>query len=157
MEMPHRDTSYFTVRIAIAFTMLGVLGLLVSPASAQTTAKPKVVVHLTHYTDQLHAAKMAVHLAHMMQTMGAEVTLLLDVEGVRLASTKEPQNLIWGKGDPISVEYDAFVKAGGRVLVCPHCAEYAGITERDLRPGAQLGREGALAKTLLAADKVLDY
>ena len=33
----------------------------------------------------------------------------------------------------------------------------AGITERDLRPGAQLGRERALAKTILAAEKVLDY
>jgi predicted peroxiredoxin len=93
----------------------------------------------------------------MMQTLGAEVTLLLDVEGVRLASTKEPQNLIWGKGDPISVEYDALVKADGQVLVCTHCAEYAGITERDLRPGAHIGKDGALAKTVLAADKVLDY
>jgi predicted peroxiredoxin len=157
MEMPHRNTPFFPAGIAIAFIMLGVLGLLVTPASAQTTAKQKVVVHLTHYTDQLHTVKMAVHLAHMMQTLGAEVTLLLDVEGVRLASSKEPQNLIWGKGDPISVEYEAFVKAGGRVLVCPHCAEHAGITERDLRPGAQLGKERALAKTILAADKVLDY
>lgn len=116
-----------------------------------------VVVHLTHYTDQLHAVKMAVHLALMMQTLDAEVTLLLDVQGVRLASTKEPQSLVWGKGDPISVEYDAFVRAGGRVLVCPHCAEHAGISEGDLRLGAELGREKALAKAVLAADKVLDY
>jgi len=155
--MPRRNKPAFTFRIAIAFTTLSALGLLLSPASAQTRAKQKVVVHLTHYTDQLHAAKMAVHLAHMMQTLGAEVTLLLDVEGVRLASTKEPQNLIWGKGDPISVEYDALVKADGQVLVCTHCAEYAGITERDLRPGAHIGKDGALAKTVLAADKVLDY
>jgi predicted peroxiredoxin len=155
--MPRRNEPFFTVRIAIALAMLSALGLSLRPASAQATAKQKVVVHLTHYTDQLHAAKMAVHLAHVMQSMGAEVTLLLDVEGVRLASTKEPQNLIWGKGDPISVEYAAFVKAGGRVLVCPHCAEYAGITERDLRPGAHIGKDGELAKTILAADKVLDY
>jgi predicted peroxiredoxin len=157
MEMPHRNTPFFPAGIAIAFIMLGVLGFLVTPASAQTTAKQKVVVHLTHYTDQLHTVKMAVHLAHMMQTLGAEVTLLLDVEGVRLASSKEPQNLIWGKGDPISVEYEAFVKAGGRVLVCPHCAEHAGITERDLRPAGHIGKDGELAKTILRADKVLDY
>jgi predicted peroxiredoxin len=157
MEMPRNDSPRFVVRIAIAFIVLSVFGLFVSRAAAQGAPKQKVVVHLTHYTDQLHAVKMAVHLAHAMQTMGAEVTLLLDLEGVRLASTKEPQSLIWGKGDPISVEYEALVKAGGRVLLCPHCAEHAGITERDLRPGAQLGREGALAKTVLAADKVLDY
>ncbi len=155
--MPHRNKPFSSVRMAIVLTMLGGLSLLLSPALAQATAKQKAVVHLTRYTDQLHAVKMAVHLAHVMQSMGAEVTLLLDVEGVRLASTKEPQTLTWGKGDPISVEYDAFVKAGGQVLVCPHCAEYAGITERDLRPGAHIGKDGELAKTILTADKVLDY
>jgi predicted peroxiredoxin len=155
--MPHSNRSYLLVMIATASTILGASSLSLRPAPAETTQKQKVVVHLTHDTDQLHAVKMAVHLARMMQTMGAEVTLLLDVEGVRLASTHQPQNLIWGKGDPISEEYDAFVKAGGPVLVCPHCAEYAGITERDLRPGAHIGKDGELAKTILAADKVLDY
>jgi len=116
MEMPRNDSPRFVVRIAIDFIVLSVFGLFVSPAAAQTAPKQKVVVHLTHYTDHHHAVKMAVHLAHVMQTMGVEVTLLLDLEGVRLASTKEPQALIWGKCGPISEEYDAFVKARGRLL-----------------------------------------
>jgi predicted peroxiredoxin len=83
------------------------------PLSAQATAKQKVVVHLTHHADNLRAVKMAVHLANMLQTTGAEVTLLLDVEGVRLASSREPQEMmIWGKGEPISSEFAAFVRAG---------------------------------------------
>lgn len=145
------------VRI-VAFVMtLAILGVFPGAAGAQTAPKQKVIVHLTHYTDNLHAVKMAVHLAQLMQTQGAEVTLLLDLEGVRLASSRESQNLVWGKGEPISTEYNAFVKAGGRVLLCPHCAEHAGVTERDLRPGARIGKTGELAKTILAADKVLDY
>ncbi len=53
--------------------------------------------------------------------------------------------------------YDAFVKAGGKVLVCPHCAEVAGLKAQDLRPGAHLAKNlGELADAVLAADKILD-
>ncbi|MGQ9652398.1 MAG: hypothetical protein ACUVXJ_20085, partial [Phycisphaerae bacterium] len=54
------------------------VGLAAAPVQAQTSAKQKVVVHLTHYTDNLHSVKTAVHLGGMMQIMGAEVTLLPD-------------------------------------------------------------------------------
>jgi hypothetical protein len=54
-------------RIVQALVMASLLMVLVSsPALAQGSAKQKVVVHLTHYTDNLHAVKMAVHLASMM-------------------------------------------------------------------------------------------
>jgi len=149
---------YMIPKILRAFALtLFLIVLACTSVAAQGTAKQKVVVHLTHYTDNLHAVKMAVHLAYMMQTMGADVTMLLDLEGVRLASNREPQELIWGKGDPISKEHAAFVKAGGQLLLCPHCSEHAGISAGGLRPGARIGQEGELAKTILAADKVLDY
>ena len=145
-------------RIAPVLTTALLFSVLVSsPALAQGAAKQKVIVHLTHYTDNLHAAKMAVHLALAMQSMGAQVTMLLDLEGVRLASTREPAELVWGGGDPISKELAAFVKAGGQMLVCPHCAEIAGIASGALRPGARIGKDDELAKAILAADKILDY
>lgn len=43
------------------------------------------------------------------------------------------------------------------MLVCPHCAEYAGITANSLRPGSRIAKEAELAKTILDADKVVDY
>lgn len=150
--MPNGKRIFIAV-LAVALLMV----LLSAPNYAQTGAKQRVVVHLTHYTDNLHAVKMAVHLANMMQGMGAEVTMLLDLEGVRLADSRQPGDLIWGKGDPISKELAAFVKAGGKMLLCPHCAEHAGITSATLRPGARLGQMGELPKVILAADKVLDY
>ena len=33
----------------------------------------------------------------------------------------------------------------------------AGPTQANVRPGARLGRDGELAKVILAANKVLDY
>jgi predicted peroxiredoxin len=133
------------------------LAFAVSPTYAQTVPEQKVVVHLTHYTDNLHAVKMAVHLANKMQEMGAAVTLMLDLEGVRLADSRQPGDLVWGHGEPISKELAAFVKAGGQMLLCPHCAEHAGITPASLRPGARIGQMGELPKVILEANKVLDY
>ncbi|MGQ9918604.1 MAG: DsrE family protein [Bryobacteraceae bacterium] len=133
------------------------VGLAAAPVQAQTSAKQKVVVHLIHHTDNLHSVKTAVHLGGMMQIMGAEVTLLPDLDGVRLADTRQPGDLIWGKGDPISKELAAFVKAAGRILLCPDCARHAGITFATLRPGARIGAMGELPKVILAADKILDY
>ncbi|MGE0827531.1 MAG: DsrE family protein [Candidatus Binatia bacterium] len=117
------------------------------PVFAQ--AKPVVVVHLTHYTDDLHAASMALKLANAMQQKGAQVTLMLDMEGVRLVSTHQPQDLRWGTSDAIAGYYDAFVKGGGQVVVCPHCAKAAGLDDKSLRTGAKIVTEEALANALL--------
>ena len=100
---------------------------------------------------------MALKLASAMQQKGAQVTLVLDLEGVRLVSTQQPQDLRWGTGETIAAHYDAFVKGGGRVLVCPHCAKAAGLDEKNLRAGAKIVTEEALTGALLTADKILDY
>ncbi len=133
-------------------------------APAATAAQQKVVVHLSHYSDDLHRVAMALKLATAMQSQGAQVTLLLDVEGVRLADARQPQELSWGFKDmpTVAEQYDAFIEAGGEVLVCPMCAKAAGLDAASLRPGARLGMMDAehgseLAEVILAADKVLDY
>ena len=66
--------------------------------------------------------------------------------------------LIGTYGDEIIKMYDAFVKAGGEVIVCPHCAKAAGFDEKSRRPGARMSKEGDdLADVLIAADKVVDF
>ncbi len=140
--------------IAVVLCSTLAVGLVQSQAP-QEEKKQKIVIHLTHFSDNLHAVKMAVHLASRIQGKGmADVTLLLDLEGVRLADSRQPIDLTWGKGEPISVELDQFVKAGGKMMLCPHCAEHNGITPAHLRPGASIGPIGQL---IVSADKILDY
>ena len=138
--------------ISVFFTMSGIGGVL---AGAQV--KQQIVVHLKHYTDDLHAALMALTIAELMQSKGAQVTLMLDLEGVRLADARQPLDLQWGQGSTAAKAYDAFVKAGGKVMVCGHCAMAVGLDEKSLRPGAQMAQEGGLAELIIAANKVLDY
>lgn len=128
--------------------------------AAAASEKSVVVVHLQHFTGDLHAASMAVKLATAMQSKGAEVTLFLDLEGVRVADTRQPQDLSWGQGHghTFADMYDAFIKAGGKVLVCPHCAQAVGMTEKELRPGAKIAKDAnEVADLLLSASKILDY
>lgn len=127
-------------------------------ASTATAEKKHIVVRLGHYTDDLHAASMAVGMAKTLQERGQKVTLMLTLEGVRLADIRTPQDLRWGHGDDIAKAYSAFIEAGGEVIVCPHCANAAGFDEKSLRPGARMARQGNdLADVIIAADKVLDF
>lgn len=127
-------------------------------ASAATAEKKHVVVRLGHYTDDLHAAGMAVGFTKTMQERGQKVTLMLTLEGVRLADARTPQDLKWGHSEEIAKAYEGFLKAGSEVIVCPHCANAAGIDEQSLRSGARFGKEGNnLVDVLIAADKVVDF
>lgn len=123
------------------------------------TEKQDIVVHLSNFTNDLHASFMAFKLGTALENQNANVTVFLDLEGVRVADKKQPQTLIWGPGgtSDFAAVYDAFIKAGGKVLVCPHCAKSAGVSESDLRDGAKLGTIQEISKLLLSADKVLDY
>lgn len=117
----------------------------------------QVVVHLSHYTDDLHAASMALKVSEMLASAGAKVTMFIDLEGVRLADTRTPQDLRWGQTVPISELYARAVEAGVTIFVCPHCAEAAGMRPTDLREGAAIASPDTLASMFLSADKVIDF
>lgn len=124
-----------------------------SPKDAQ-----KIVVHLSHFTDDLHRCFMAVKLGTLMQKSGAQVTLFLDLEGVRLAERRQTLDMTWGSNTtPLSKHYEDFTEAGGKVLLCPHCAHSAHVGDMSLKRNSEIGSEQALGKMLLDADKILDY
>lgn len=116
------------------------------------------VVHLSHFSDDLHAVFMALKVATMVREKGDDVALFVDLEGARLADRRLPAGMRWGTSDlTVGELFDAFIKAGGTVQVCPHCAQAAGITADDLRTGASILTADELATMLAAADKVIDY
>jgi predicted peroxiredoxin len=143
--------SYFSLLLASSF-------LMTYPATSHAQEEPQqIIVHLSHYSDDLHATSMALKLGRILAEAGAEVTLFADLEGARLGDSRVPQGLLWGSSEPVSALYDAFTSAGGNVVLCPHCAAAAGISEDDLREGARIATEKEIAALFLAADKVLDY
>ncbi|MFG0264857.1 MAG: DsrE family protein [Rhodopirellula sp. JB055] len=148
---------------------VGLVAVAVIAASAGPTANAednakidgsgqKVVVHLSHFTDDLHRCFMAVKVANLMQDYGADVTLFVDLEGVRIAERKQELKFNWGPDSPSLAElYEKFAAGGGKVLVCPHCAKSAHITDPGLKRNADIATLPMLGKLLIEADKVMDY
>lgn len=127
------------------------------PSSAQAEQK-QAVVHLSHFTDDIHRVAMALKISHLMQQHGSQVTLFLDLEGVRLAERRQKLDLSWGTDAPtLATLYQRFTEGGGKVLLCPHCAASAHIGDMALRRHASIGTEEELAEMFVGAAKVVDY
>jgi predicted peroxiredoxin len=150
--MPTQRTS-----LVHAVALLVVLSFSSLAASAERDDGEKIVVHLSQFGNDLHAVSMALKLGTAMQEAGSYVTLFVDLEGVRVADSRQPQHLRWGDGAPIEELYNGFVESGAKILVCPHCAAAAGLKKESLRRGATIGTVECITETLGAATKILDY
>ncbi len=123
-----------------------------TPAVAQ---QKNVVVHIGQFSNDLHSTTMGLSLANILQNEGATVTVFLDREGVRLADTRV-KTLVYADSDAGEL-LASFVEGGGKVVVCPHCAEVAGVDRNQLRDGCEFGTPKSIAQMLMAADIVIDY
>jgi predicted peroxiredoxin len=149
----------FLARILFGMTLLGSLAFspLIAEGADQNKGQ-KIVVHLSHFTDDLHRAFMALKIATLTQKAGADVHLFLDIEGVRLADKRQSLDMTWGPSKtPLSEYYEAFVTAGGKVVLCPHCAHAGGVDDKNLARGAAILTEEQLGKMLLESEKIMDY
>lgn len=148
---------------AVMLSLLLVATMLASPVwSAETKTHPseKIFIQLGSGSENLHAAMMAFKIANGLQEKGAEVTVFLNLEAVRIADKRQPNNLVYGfSGGPTMADmYDTFTSKGGKVMVCPMCAHLAGLDEKNLRSGAKIAASvDEIANSLMAANKTLSY
>ncbi|MCK6456712.1 MAG: DsrE family protein [Phycisphaerae bacterium] len=120
--------------------------------------KPHIIVHMKHYTDDIHSAYMALELAERLQSLGSQVTLLLDLEGARFADGSPSLVDIRGPGKRSFADtFEAFKRSGGRGLVCHHCAEHSGIDQARLRKGVDSATIDEIAKAVMSAEKIIEY
>lgn len=151
------------LRKLMPLALLALVGSFVASSRVSAVAPAadepqKVVVHLSHFTDNLHAGFMAVKVANTLQKHGAQVTMFLDLEGARLAHQHNDLAIRWGESETTFGQlFGQFVKGGGKVIVCPHCAHHVGVNESTVREGIAIGTEDLIANFMLEADKVIDY
>lgn len=123
-------------RTYIKMVMLAVMCSLVLAVSPVTAGQHKkgpnpnesLFVNLT--SDDVNRAAMAIMFATMTKKQsGIDVTIFLNVEGVRLADNQRPA-AIWvgGMEGPKTVHeiLSAFMAAGGTVIACPMCMKNVG-------------------------------
>jgi predicted peroxiredoxin len=150
---------------ALALSVIGVFSVVAQPATQSSSTienqnpPQRILINLKHYTDDLHAAIMALKIANGLQDRGAEVTMLLNLEGVRLVDKNAPGDLKWGTSDASPAALlNSFLNAGGKVMVCPHCSAAVGIGPDDLREGVTMSSgQDSNIRAFLEADKVIGY
>ncbi len=135
--------------------------LVLATAASIAFATPKqddgkaVVIHIGSYSNDPNSTVTALILATNLQRNGADISLFLDREGVRLADSRAP-SITFGGFDSAAL-LSALVKGGARAVVCPPGAAMAGVDANHLREGAQIGPGSLIAEMFLSADVVVDY
>jgi predicted peroxiredoxin len=120
------------------------LALLVS-ASAYAQDKQRLFINLS--SDTPWRTEMALTFAGAVLERGVAVTLWLNNEGVRVAKAQSS-----GRLKTANQALTALINKGVRVIVCPECLREFGVNERQLVPGAMLGKPEMVIPLLLDAN-----
>jgi predicted peroxiredoxin len=155
-EVYMRKWFFAVVLIVIALGFFSTFSV-ISKESVEKSAPQNIVIKVSHGTDDLHAVLMALKISKMLNMKGQDTTLFFNLESVRLLDNRSNFNLAWGHTENIGKVHDEAVKAGVEVMLCPHCAEVAGIGAKNPRAGAALATENDMADMFIKADKVIDY
>jgi sulfur relay (sulfurtransferase) complex TusBCD TusD component (DsrE family) len=140
-------------------TGVGVAGVAAATGSATSSAPAEgagLVVNVT--TDDTWSANMAFSLATNAVGQGLDVIVFLNVRGVYLADAERTPATEGNSDQDLHQKLQAFVDAGGTVVVCPSCAMEAGLTQDDLIDGAVIGEPGGIIPILAdPAYNVISY
>lgn len=154
--------THLAKNVVLAMTLAVATAHAAGPAIASSTASvlsgQKIVVTMSHGTDNLANAFMAIGMANMFAKKGNTVKVFLNLESVRIADKRQPLDLKYGKRtENYEKIFNDFIAAGGEIVVCPKCAAVAGVTQENLRKGATIGNPELVSTMFLEADKIIGY
>ena len=107
-----------------------------------------ILVNVTTGYDDLHAVSMGLSLANSAAKRGMPVVVFLNVAAPVFASTELPADTRYEDFPPVQELLSAILAAGGKVLVCGHCAKAAGVDPTTLLPGVVVSEHGLLLDEL---------
>lgn len=116
-----------------------------------------IMIHNTQGKENVERASLAFVIANIALTSGQEATVLLTIEGVRIA-TKGYANELQADGfPPLSELISQFVNNDGHVWVCGACAKPRGISEADLVEGARIVGAATAVEALVNGARSLSF
>lgn len=127
--------------------------------SSQTLRAQENTDVLINFTSDVekdpHSSLMGLHMAKMIQGQGMNVTLFMNVHGVKLASKKLSKTKF--AKENMDDLLNEIIENGGTVLVCPHCMEIEEIKEKQLIDGAIVASPEKMAALLKSDFKTFTY
>ena len=160
------------VAALLAFTTTA--NTVAGPAKAASPAPEKTVIHLTKAPDKQgmnevetgEAAMLALQMANLMQGTQGRTAIFLSLDGTVLADPNVIMNIpaIYNPDypDPGNDEVkpgllQAFLGAGGRVVVCPLCGMRRGLTAETILPGIEWGGPDAISELFSKSEQIISF
>ena len=107
--------------------------------------------------EHVERASLALVAANTALVSGQQATVLLTIEGVRVATRGYAQGLQAEGFPPLDDLLTQFVNGNGTLWVCGACAKPRQITAADLLPGAQIIGAATVIEALVSGVQSLSF
>lgn len=104
----------------------------------QNNTPTEYLYTLTSFKGDVDRVAIPLVLANTALAMGGDVLLWLSLEGVELARRGSADKLTTRSFPPVSELLETFIESGGRIGVCPPCAETYELTADNLVANAEM-------------------
>jgi uncharacterized protein len=117
----------------------------------------RLIVNCTHAAEDAERATLPFILGTTALSADQECTIVLTIEGVRLA-TKGLAETIQKEGfRPLGELVKEFVDGGGEIWACGACCKPRGITDADMREGARIVGAANVVEALLKSGSSISF
>ena len=173
--MKNNSLSLRSIWIVTTLFILSVsMPAVAGPAKSASPAPEKTVISLTTSPDKMggnefgsaaEAETLALQLANLIQATQGRAALFLSLDGVYLVdlgvlmtiNNPEIYNFDYPESSDQPGLLQAFLGAGGRVVVCPACAARRSVTIENSVPGVEWGNAKSLSELFNKMGKALSY
>lgn len=126
--------------------------------SEENTPEPpkRLLINLTSdATVNAHGSMMGLHFAEKALKDDIEVTVFMNVDGVKLL--RPGSDTIVFDGENIRQLLDKVADEGGELVACPHCMKIHGLEKSDLPSNVTFGEESVVMGKIKEQPTVFTY
>lgn len=117
----------------------------------------RLVINATHGREDPERAILPFILGTTAVSADQECTIVLTIEGVRLATKGYAEEIEKEGFPPLRDLVREFVEGGGQIWACGACCRPRGITEADLREGARIVGAANVVEALLQSGGAISF
>jgi predicted peroxiredoxin len=122
-----------------------------------TIMAEKMVIFATHGAEDPEMATLPFVVANAALAMDVEVTVVLQANGVTLATKGMYEHILFPAFDPLKKLVDLFIECGGGILCCVPCLNARQIVPELVIEKVQLVKAAVIIEKVLQAKSVLNY
>jgi predicted peroxiredoxin len=117
----------------------------------------RLVIHASHGKEDPERSILPFILGTTAVSADQECTIVLTVEGVRLATKGYAEEIEKEGFPPLRDLVLEFVQGGGQIWACGACCRPRGITEPDLLEGARIVGAANVVEALLQSGSAISF